>query len=264
MEYSADIYLSYKYTDGVTCMRSNKTTILIYAALALGGGSLMLFYLFLFFGPFTLINIGIGTVPALAFDAFLCVLFFLQHSILVRKGVRNGLSKSIPDDYYGAFYAISSGVALLIMLLFWQRTVPIYKAEGMVYWIVRVIFILCIAGFYWGIESLGFFDPFGTIIIKLKIRNKKPETLPLTVKGPYRWIRHPLYFFSLLMIWSSPDLTADKLLFNIIWTIWIIIATLLEERDLLLDFGNGYREYQSRVPMLIPYKLPSGEDTIGA
>jgi methanethiol S-methyltransferase len=237
-------------------MNGSRTTSIIYAALIVGGGSSILFYLFLFFGPFTLVNTGFGVVPALAFDAFLCMLFFLQHSILVRKSVRARLGKTIPGDYYGAFYAVTSGIALLIMVLFWQRTVTIATAAGAVYWTVRVLFILCIAGFYWGIVSLGFFDPFGTVKLKLKMRNKEPKMLPLAVKGPYRWMRHPLYFFSLVMIWSSPDLTADKLLFNIMWTIWIIVATKLEERDLLRDFGNGYREYQSRVPMLIPYKLP--------
>lgn len=245
-------------------MRINKVNILIYAALIMGGGSLILFYLFLFFGPFTLVTLGFSTAWALVFDALLCMLFFLQHSILVRRGVRSRLGKSIPGDYYSAFYAVTSGIALLVMVLFWQRTGTIAMAEGITYWILRIIFILCIAGFYLGIKSLGFFDPFGTIIIKLKILNKKPEVLPLTIKGPYRWMRHPLYFFSLGMIWSGPDLTEDRLLFNIMWTVWIIIATLLEERDLVRDFGNGYREYQSRVPMLIPYKLPWGGDKNGA
>ncbi len=220
---------------------------------------MILFYLFLFLGPFTLIDIGINTAPALVFDAFLSMLFFLQHSILIRKSVRARISKTIPDDYYGAFFAITSSIPLFILVLFWQRTVTIAAAEGVIYWIMRVIFILSIAGFYWGVASLGFFDPFGTIKLKLKIRNKEPKSLPLTVKGPYRWMRHPLYFVSLAMIWSGPDLTADRLLFNSMWTIWIILATLLEERDLVREFGDGYREYQSRVPMLIPYKIPSGE-----
>jgi protein-S-isoprenylcysteine O-methyltransferase Ste14 len=69
-------------------------------------------------------------------------------------------------------------------------------------------------------------------------------------------VRHPLYFFSLIMFWSCPGLTADRLLFNLMWTTWIIAGTVLEERDLLREFGDGYREYQKKVPMLIPYKLP--------
>jgi len=59
-----------------------------------------------------------------------------------------------------------------------------------------------------------------------------------------------------LMIWSYPNLTADRMLFNVLCTIWMIIGTVLEERDLVVSFGKTYRDYQNKVPMLIPYRLP--------
>ncbi len=79
--------------------------------------------------------------------------------------------------------------------------------------------------------------------------------MSFVVKGPYRWVRHPLYLFMILMIWACPDLTADRLLFNGLWTVWIVIGSILEERDLMLEFGDVYREYQQRVPMFIPRRL---------
>ncbi|MCE5274564.1 MAG: hypothetical protein LLG43_05445 [Deltaproteobacteria bacterium] len=60
----------------------------------------------------------------------------------------------------------------------------------------------------------------------------------------------------LVMIRSCPDLTADRLLFDVLWSAWIFGATRLEEHDLVRDFGNQYREYQARVPMLIPLQDP--------
>jgi protein-S-isoprenylcysteine O-methyltransferase Ste14 len=68
-------------------------------------------------------------------------------------------------------------------------------------------------------------------------------------------VRHPLYFFTLVLIWSSPDITLDRLLFNVLFTGWIVMGTRLEERDLVAEFGEHYRAYQRYVPMLIPYKL---------
>jgi protein-S-isoprenylcysteine O-methyltransferase Ste14 len=113
------------------------------------------------------------------------------------------------------------------------------------------------AGFYWGVRSLGSFDPLGIKIIKRRLYNREQKTLSLAARGAYQWVRHPLYFFIIIMIWSFPVLTSDRLLFNIIWTIWIVIGTILEERDLIAEFGYGYREYQKKVPMIIPskYKL---------
>lgn len=65
-----------------------------------------------------------------------------------------------------------------------------------------------------------------------------------------------MYLTTLLMIWSYPDLTADRLVFNLLFTGWIIVGSVLEERDLVADYGDDYRNYQRRVPMLIPYRKP--------
>jgi protein-S-isoprenylcysteine O-methyltransferase Ste14 len=237
-------------------MSQLKNHMLLYVTLVLGAASLLPFYAFLFFGPFNLVDLGLPIEHALAVDAALCLLFFFQHSIVVRKGTRRRLQNLIPADYYGAFYSITSSIPLILMITLWQKTSVFSSAEGVWYWVLRLLFLLGMAGFYWGIKSLGFFDPFGTSNIRRLIRSKPQKTLPLTVKGPYLWVRHPLYLFSLVMIWVNPHLSHDRLLFNVLWTGWIIIGTMLEERDLVAEFGDGYRDYQKRVPMLLPYKWP--------
>jgi methanethiol S-methyltransferase len=244
-------------TAGEVTMGRFKAKMLIYATMTVGLGSLILFSLFLFLGSFTLIDLGLDRSQALAADALLSLIFFAQHSIMVRKDVRTRLADLIPDVYYSAFYAFSSGIALLFPMLLWQK-IPgaIATADGVYYWMLRILFFLCIAGFHWGEKSLGFFDPFGVKRIKRLIQNRETRIMPLTIMGAYRWVRHPLYFFSLIMIWSCPDLTADRLLFNIIWSIWIVAATILEERDLVYDFGDQYRTYQMQVPMILPYRIP--------
>ena len=40
------------------------------------------------------------------------------------------------------------------------------------------------------------------------------EARVLVTTGPYRWVRHPLYFSILVLIWFCPDLTLDRLLLN--------------------------------------------------
>ena len=57
------------------------------------------------------------------------------------------------------------------------------------------------------------------------------------------------------MIWSYPHLTADRALFNVLWTLWIFTGSVLEERDLVAEFGDRYRDYQNKVPMLIPWRI---------
>ncbi len=234
---------------------SYKKRAVIYTTIILGEFPLLLFYLFLFLGAFSPVNFGMNYVQALAFDSFLCFLFFIQHSTLIRRTVRVKIERRIGAEYFGAFYAITSGCVLLLMFLLWQKTFVIARAGGFAYWSLRALFVLCILGFYWGVKSFESFDPFGIEKLKSAAVKKDPKPDILTIKGPYLWVRHPLYLFSLLMIWSYPVLTADRLLFNILWTVWIIIATKFEERDLITDFGEEYKQYKARVPMLIPYRL---------
>ena len=47
-------------------------------------------------------------------------------------------------------------------------------------------------------------------------------------------------------------MTAGHLLFAAATTAYILIAMQLEEHDLTAALGDHYREYRSRVPILIP------------
>lgn len=231
--------------------------VLIYSSLLFGAGSLIAFGAFLFFGPPGIFALKWGMADALFFDAVLSLVFFLQHSIMIRRWSRVRASVRIPGEYYDALYSIVSGVVLFSVVMLWQKvSPPIAEAGGAARWILRLLFVLSIVGFYWGVGSLGSFDPFGIRKIVLNLRGRTPRAMPLAIRGPYRWVRHPLYFFMLVMIWSCPDVTVDRLLFNILWTVWTVVATLLEERDLVADFGDSYRAYQANVPMLVPWKMP--------
>lgn len=66
-------------------------------------------------------------------------------------------------------------------------------------------------------------------------------------------IRHPWYTGGIMVMWAS-DIYLLSLLNDTILSIYFVIGTLLEERKLLLEFGDTYREYQKNVSMLIPYK----------
>jgi len=231
--------------------------ITIYSAIFLGWSSLAVFAVFLFFGALPVVNLGMNDTTTILFDTALSFLFFIQHSILVRKSFRRRTTRFIPEEYYKAFYAITSGMVLLTIIVLWQKTAySLPVMEGFMRWPFRLLFMISIAGFIWGKRSLTHFDSFGIRSLKNHLRGREPRQTPFTARGAYRWVRHPLYLFALLMIWSSPDLTADRLLFNLLWTLWIATGAVFEERDLVDEFGDEYREYQQKVPMLIPVKFP--------
>ena len=54
----------------------------------------------------------------------------------------------------------------------------------------------------------------------------------------------------------SDVVTAGHLLFSIAMTGYILIATQLEEHDLIDALGDEYRDYRGRVPMVLPWPRP--------
>lgn len=80
--------------------------------------------------------------------------------------------------------------------------------------------------------------------------------VPFRANGPYELVRHPLYFFSLLLIWATPFMTVNVLLFNLGATAYFIVGTYFEERKLLALYGQRYQAYRQRVPRLLPWPRP--------
>lgn len=74
----------------------------------------------------------------------------------------------------------------------------------------------------------------------------------LVVRGLYRWVRHPLYLFSILFLWFSPVMTVNRLLLNALATLYFVVGSIHEERRLARTFGQAYRDYQRSVPRLFP------------
>lgn len=225
------------------------------AALLLGGGSLALFAAFLLWGPLAAVDLALPAWQALAWDAALSVLFFVQHSGMVRTPFRARAARFVPSAYLGALYAVASGIALLAVVLLWQETPPsLVRLEGVPRALARGVALLAALGFVWAVRALGGGDIFGVAELRAHSRRRPARPPDFVVRGPYLVVRHPLYALILVLVWSAPDVTVDRLLFDLVWTAWIVAGAHLEERDLVAAFGERYRRYRSEVPMLLPLR----------
>ena len=226
-------------------------------AVVIGGGSLLIFGVFLLIGPIPIMHFDASEHQILLWNASLSILFFIQHSGMVRVSFRTMLVHIIPPHYHPAIYSIASGIALSMVVLLWQPLqTAIIHAEGLLRLAARAISVFAIIGFSWGVQALGSFDTFGLVPIKVHLRGKQLRPPNFALRGPYLWVRHPLYFFMVVLIWSAPDVGLDRLLFNILWTLWMVVGSFLEERDFVTEFGEKYRRYQKTVPMLFPWRFP--------
>ncbi len=232
---------------------------LVVLAYLLGGGSLLLFGWFVFFGAIPLWRSEFSDVQVLLWDGALSLLFFLQHSGMVRRPFRAWLARFVPEALHAAVYAIASGLVLAGVVLLWQPTATvIVEIGGFWRWLLRGVALLGVAGVLWGVLAFRDFDPFGRQPIRAALAGCRNPVPVFVLRGPYRWVRHPLYFFTLVMFWAMPDFSLDRLLFNVAWSAWIVLGAHLEERDLGADFGEEYLQYQKAVPMLLPWKGGDG------
>ncbi|HUJ43706.1 MAG TPA: NnrU family protein [Opitutaceae bacterium] len=224
-----------------------------------GGGSLLLFGAFLILAPLGVMRLNLPEAQAVIWDGALCALFFVQHSMMIRQSFRRRLSAFVPSCCHAAVYAIASGAALTAVVLLWQTSpTTVFALRGWLHWLPRVFSALALGVFVWGVRALRVFDPFGRRALWAHLRGQPLPQLPLAVRGPYVWVRHPLYSCMMVLIWSVPEAGLDRLLFDVLWTAWIVFGTRLEERDLVAEFGDHYHRYQRIVPMLIPWRGPAG------
>ncbi len=238
--------------------RSNHRRLSIGALLAsliIGGGGLTAMSLFILLGAPGWIDCGWSLSGDLLWNTFLSLVFFVQHSSMIRPGVRKRMQRWVPGDYAKALYSIVSGFVLLAVVLLWQPADEVLFAfSGVGRWFTHFLVAAALAGFVWTVKSLENFDPLGMEAMLIRLGKSRPAPMPLSVRGPYRLVRHPFYFFTIVMIWSFPVITLDRLMFNGTWTAWIWIGAVLEERDLLDQYGDAYEAYRQTVPRLLPFR----------
>ena len=83
----------------------------------------------------------------------------------------------------------------------------------------------------------------------------------LITKGPFNYVRHPLYATLLVTLPPLMIIWYTDLLFLLPWVLIYFVAhyvVMVEEQELLKTFGKEYQIYQKYVPALIPYKGAGG------
>ena len=195
-------------------------------------------------------------VPALLIDLGLLTLFALQHSVMARPAFKRAWTQIVPQEIERSVYVLASSLCLIAMFVFWQ------PLGGVIWEIENTLaktILYAIFGLGFGIVLvstflINHFDLFGLRQVWFALR--KRDYVPVAFVEPflYRMVRHPLYVGFILGFWATPRMTAAHLVFAIMTTVYILIAIQLEERDLIAEHGDSYRDYRAKVPMIIPGK----------
>ena len=249
-------------------MRNGKFSyVLVYAFVTLtvlaGVSAFVVFGTFLGGMGLGIFQFGLSPLAAALFDVGLCLIFFIQHSGMVRRSFRKWSEQWIPGWVSRALYTFASAFALTLLCVLWQPVdaTPLILS-GPLNLLLRAVSLLALLSFVWAFVSIEGFDAFGTGDVLAHFRNRSRPLVPLSINGPYRWVRHPFYFLVVVMLWASPTISGDRLLVNGLFTVWIVLGARWEERDLIVQYGKAYRRYQAEVPMLMPRRLPAARPKV--
>lgn len=193
---------------------------------------------------------------ALIIDVLLLALFAVQHSGMARPAFKRWWTRYIPHAIERSTFVLLS--SLVLALLFWQ-----WRALPLPIWSVQsepmrlALHGLCAAGWLLGLSSTFLINHFDLFGLRQVWRHAHHLSVyldtPFVTRAFYRIVRHPLMLGLLIAFWATPAMSLGHLLFALVTTGYILVAVkFLEERDLVAEFGETYRDYQRRVPMLLP------------
>ena len=171
-------------------------------------------------------------------------------SIRTKELARKWLGEQIFRAYRFIYVLIASLGALgLIYLVLEFPDARIYVVPLPLIVLTITVQVLALAGGLASLRQTGIWELLG---IRRLLHPEQEQPPVLVISGMYHWVRHPLYVCALLFVWLMPAMTWNILAFNLGITLYITVAVVLEEKKLLLEFGEAYAEYQKQVPMLIP------------
>ena len=215
---------------------------------------------FLFFLAGAVVPITVDTpsehsvTTAVIIDLGLILMFALQHSVMARPAFKRAWTKIVPAPIERATYVHASNIALVVLIYFWQGI-------DITLWDIQQPILRYML---WGMYLVGFlmvptvslminhFDLFGLRQVWLHWNNQAYQPLPFKTPLLYSVVRHPLYVAWAAAFWITPTMTAGHLLLAVGMTVYMGVAAVIEERDLVGVYGDTYRRYQKQVPMFVP------------
>jgi methanethiol S-methyltransferase len=236
-----------------------KTMALAYGVLAYFAFFGTILYMIGFVGGFAVpkaINDGApgSFAMALMVNVGLVLAFGVQHSVMARPAFKEWWTQYISKAVERSTFVLLSSVILAMTFLLW-------KPMPMTIWMVEsmparsAIYFLYAMGWFLVFYSsflINHFDLFGLRQVFLYFKNKSYSPVPVKVVSLYRFVRNPLMLGFAIAIWATPHMTVGHLVFATSMSAYILIGVYFEERTLMRELGNEYREYHNNTPMLIP------------
>ena len=183
---------------------------------------------------------------------FSIALWGVIHSIMASLGFKNLLQRTFGNgfmQFYRLFYNVFSVISF-VPILYLMAILPnrdLYQVPSPWNYLMLVGQGLSVVLLFVAVLQT---DTLAFIGLRQIVSDEKSGKL--VTGGLYRFVRHPLYTFGLLILWLTPNMSINSLVFYVSLTIYILVGAYFEEKKLVREFGQEYLDYQIATPMLIP------------
>lgn len=207
------------------------------------------------------IDLGFGgfelssTAGGIALNVAFLVAFALQHSIMARKRFKQIWTKIVPPAAERSTYLVATAILLVPMIAAWQpiADVTIWSVEAEVWrYAIYGVALLGWAYLFAASFAINHFELFGLQQVWNAFRGRETKPVPFTERWMYRFDRHPIMTGFALGMWAVPDMSLGRLIFTAGLTVYVLIGVYFEERALLREWGDDYRDYKNRVGSIVP------------
>ena len=155
------------------------------------------------------------------------------------------------QHFYRLFYVLIAIITLLpilaMVVVLPSHTLWIIPPP----WLYLTLFIQLLS-FIGLVITVFQVDGMAFIGLRQLVQPDVEEQEALVTRGFYKFTRHPLYLFSMIIFWLFPLMTDLILAFVIASSLYFIIGTIPEENKLIARYGQAYRDYQAKTPRIIP------------
>jgi protein-S-isoprenylcysteine O-methyltransferase Ste14 len=187
-------------------------------------------------------------------DVVLFSLFALHHSLFARDAFRKLVTRIVGALERSFYVWIASALFIAVCALWrpvagaaWRVTQPaavwlIAAAQLVGIWLALRSASLIDIRELSGLKQVGAGGASGA-----GEASGAREAFEFKTRGPYGWVRHPIYSGWFLMVFAVPDMTMTRLVFAITSSAYLLIAIPFEERSLRRSSQGAYDRYTRQV-----------------